>query len=331
VSDKSKKIGDLLARIPAPSVPLPADGGRSLLEVGFLSVLQRYLSESAAERTLAALAAAYPDWNELRVSQAQEFQHLIQSKSPEQQVKVAWAVREYLQEIFQKVHGFNLEPLRGDLAEAARFASQLPFLGASTGHYLLHLACPDGLPISPPIVRALDRLGLAKRTSSIKKAQAGFEGYVPPELRREFAVKFGLVVEKWCDARKPVCWECPLVEVCPFGKKTLREWKAQQRRLELQRARDEERARKEADKQRKRAAAEHKRRLIAQAKESARRARLAERAARAAERTKQKLAAQAARKKVEAARARKKSAPKKTIHKTVQKKAARTGRAKKRR
>ncbi len=324
VSDKSHRIAELLARVPSSSTPLPAADGRSLFEIAFLSVLYRRLSESAAEKTLSGLAAAYSDWNELRVSQIQEFQHLIQSKSPELQVAVANDVREYLQEIFQKLHGFNLDSLRGDLAEAARFASQLPFLGASIGHYLLHLACPDGLPISPPVVRALDRLGLAKRTSSIKKAQAGFESFVPPDGRREFAVKMGLVVEQWCDAKKPICWECPLVEACPFGKKVQRDWKAQQRRLEIQRVRDEERMRKDAEREKKRAAAEEKRRMIARARDDARRAREAARAARALREKQQRQAA--AKKKAHApAGSRKKSAPKKSIHKKAARGSASSG------
>jgi endonuclease III len=309
VSDKSQRLADLLAKVPVPPTPLPAADGRTLLEVGFLSVLYRRLSESAADKTLTALVAAYPDWNELRVSQVQEFQHLIQTKSPELGLQVARDVREYLQEIYQKIHGFNLDGLKGDITEAARFAATLPFLGASIGHYILHLACPDELPISPPIVRALDRLGLAKRTTSIKKAQAGIEGFVPTAMRADFAIRMGLVVEKWCDAKKPLCWQCPLVTACPFGKKIERDWKQSQKRLELNRVRDEERQRKDAEKERRRAANEEKRRLVLKAKDEARRVR-------EAERQKAKLAAK---KKEEAqraeARSRKKSAPKKSLHK----------------
>jgi endonuclease III len=315
VGDKSQRLAELLAKVPAPATPLPSVEGKSLLEIGFLCVLYRRLSESAAERTLQALQSTFPDWNELRVSQVQEFQHLVQTKSPELAVLVARDVREYLQEIYQKIHGFNLDSIKGDVAEAARFASHLPFLGASAGHYLLLLANPGEMPLSPAVVRALDRLGLAKRTSSIKKAQAAIEGFVPESMRRDFAIRMGYVVEKWCDAKKPLCWQCPLVTACPFGKKVERDWKQSQRRLELQRVRDQERQQKEAEKERKRAAAEEKRRLIAKGKEDARRQR-------DIERHKAKLAAKAAAAKTAAAKkrpaegkSRKKSAPKKSVHK----------------
>jgi endonuclease III len=306
LSDKSQRLADLLAKVPPPPTPLPSVEGKSLLEIGFLCVLYRRLSESAAEKTLQALQASFPDWNELRVSQGQEFQHLIQTKNAELAMLVTRDVREFLQEIYQKIHGFNLDAIKGDVAEAARFASHLPFLGASAGHYLLLLANPSELPISPAVVRTLDRLGLAKRTSSIKKAQAAIEGFVPESMRRDFAIRMGFVVERWCDAKKPTCWVCPLVLSCPFGKKVEREWKQSQRRLELQRAREEERQVKEAEKERKRAAAEERRRLIAKAKDDARKQR-------EAERHKARLAAKAAKKRP--VEVRKKSAPKKSVHK----------------
>jgi len=317
VSDKSQRLADLLARVPAPSPPLPSGEGRSLFEVAFLCVLGRRLSEGAADKTLAAFAASYVDWNELRVSQIQEFQHLVQTKNPELAVLVARDAREFLQEVYQKIHGFNLDAIKGNIAEAARFAGHLPFLGASIGHYLMHLACPGELPISPPIVRTLDRLGLAKRTSSIKKAQAGVESFVPEAMRADFAIRLGLVVEKWCDGKRPLCWECPLVTACPFGKKTEREWKQAQKRQELHRARDEERQRKEGEKERKRAAAEEKRRLIAKAKDEARRARDAERA-------KTKVVAKGAKKRPSESGTRKKAAPKKSVHIKATQDAART-------
>jgi len=327
LSEKSNRLNDLLAKVPLPATTLPSGEGRTLLEVGFLCVLARRLTENQAEKTLSALVAAFPDWNELRVSQSQEFQHLVQSKSQEVSALVARDVREFLQEIYQKIHGFNLDVIKGDINEASRFATNLSFLGASIGHYLLWLACPGEVPVSPAAVRTLDRLGLSKRTSSIKKAQAALENLVPEPMRRDFAVRVGYVIEKWCDARKPLCWECPLVASCPFGKKTEREWKQAQRRLEVQRARDEERQRKEQEKERRRAAAEEKRRMVAKAKESARKVREAERAKAAKAKASAKSAASKKKttKAVEA-RSRKKAAPKKSLHKKA---TARPGKAKK--
>jgi predicted house-cleaning NTP pyrophosphatase (Maf/HAM1 superfamily) len=218
----------------------------------------------------------------------QEFAAPDPDQEPELALQVARDVREYLQEIYQKIHGFNLTRSRATWPRPLASPRTCPSWARARD---TTCSCSPTRPSCRSAGRGAHARpsGLAKRTSSIKKAQAGIEGFVPESMRRDFAIRMGYVVERWCDAKKPTCWECPLVLSCPFGKKVEREWKQSQRRLELQRARDGERQIKEAEKERKRAAAEEKRRLIAKAKDDAKRQR-------EAERQKAKLAAKAAKK-----------------------------------
>jgi endonuclease III len=269
VSEKFKKILQLQREVPLAweVVDLPPEA--KLLDVGLFCVLSRRLSAAQAEKVLKALSSAYPDWNELRISQVQEFLHLIPSKSEELSLAVARDVKTYLQEIFQKSHGFDLEFLREDPGEAGKFVSQLTFLGASAGHYLVWRAGGGNVPATAGIVRVLDRLGLVKRTSSMRKAQDVLNKLVPEDARREFSLRFGLVVERWCDPKKPICWECVLVEGCPHGRKARKDWLVQQKRFEEQRRREEERRAKEEEKLRKKAEQEAKRRAVEDAKRKA--------------------------------------------------------------
>ncbi len=260
MSTKAEKFADLLARIPLAWDPPEPLAGANLLEQGMLCVLTRHLARPQAEKTLRALIAAYPDLNELRVTQVQELQPLVATKSADLQSTVAEATKAYLQEIFQQNHGYDIEFLRTDLNEASKFVQQLDYLGASAAHYLLWVATSGELPVSTQVIRVLDRLGVMKRTSSPRKAQVALESLVPLERRMDFGLRIGAVAERWCDAKKPICWECVLVEVCPHGKKVLREWKHQQARLEVQRKRDEERRIRDEEKARKRAEAEERKR-----------------------------------------------------------------------
>lgn len=322
MSEKAKRIAEIQALIPKRWTPPKLEATQSdltLLEVGLLCVLTRDLSGSAAEKTLTSLRTAYPDWNELRVSQVQEYQGLVKSRSADLQRKVAHEVKEYLQEVFQKNHGFDLEFLREDPAEAGKFVLQLPHLGASAGHFLLWLASGGQVPASAGTIRVLDRLGLMKRTSSVRKAAEALDQVVPPEGRQQFGVDFGLVIENWCDAKKPICWECVLVEECRYGKKVFKDWKTQQKRLEVQRKREEERRRKEEERARKRAEAEAKKR----AREEARQAREEERRKKreAKKREAEKLAAARRAAKEKAAR----TAAKKKKKKPTTRKKTKTG------
>ena len=271
MSVQAKALADAAARVRLSWAvpPKKALEGKSLLEVGLLAVLSRHLTVAQAEKTAAALRSGFPDWNELRVSQIQEFSGLVKSKSQPTSRSVARDVKDYLQEIFQKNHGFDLEGLRSDPNEAAKFLTQLPFLGASAAHLIIYAVDPTVVPLSGGIVRVLDRLGLMKRTSSLRKAQATLEKAVPAGDRIEFGARLGLVVEKWCDSKKPSCWDCALLEGCPFGARVFKDWQAQQKRLEIARQREEARRLKEEEKARKRAEAEEKkRRLVAEREEA---------------------------------------------------------------
>ena len=151
----------------------------TLLEAGLVCILARHLSGAQVEKTAKALRQAYPDWNELRVSQIQEFQDLVRTKNGELRADVARDVKAYLQEVFQENHGYDLEFLREDPTEAAQFVRHLSHLGASAAHYLLWLASDGAVSVSSGIVRVLDRLGLVRRTSSLRKAQETLAPLVP--------------------------------------------------------------------------------------------------------------------------------------------------------
>jgi endonuclease III len=312
VTKKSDQAQKLLEKITLQwPLPEPLEGA-NLMEQGLYAILQRSLEPSKARGALQTLKAAYADWNELRVAQAQEIAgHL---KLGANGVRVARDVREYLQEVFQRSHGLDLEFLRDDPVASSRFVSQLPFIGMGTANYLLWLANNQQFSVTPPLVRVLDRLGLMSRSASMKKAKAAIEPLVPAEDYLTFSVRFGEVASRWCDARKPLCYACVLVDDCKYGRKAFREWKIQQERLELQRAReaarqavlqrkDEERRAREAERQRKRDAIEAAKR----AREAERLARI-EAKRRAAEEhrlAKERAKAEAVRKKAEAIAAKK--------------------------
>ena len=282
MSKKTDLTNKLLAKIqPEHPLPVPLEEA-NLLEQGLYAILLRKLTPAQAKDTVVRLRNAYKDWNELRICQAQEINgHLdLGSKG----MLAAAETREYLQEVFQRSHGMELEFLRDDVQGAQRFVSILPFIGMGTAHYLLWLASKGELPVTPALMRVLDRVGLVSRTASPKKARAAIEPIVPDGKELEFAVRFGEVASRWCDARKPLCHQCVLVDDCKHGKKAFRDWKIAQERLEQQRAREaarlailqkkeDEKRKKEEDKRKKREALEADKR----AKESARLAKLAER------------------------------------------------------
>ena len=286
MSKKSDAAFKLLEKIQLRH-PVPEEiQGYSLMHQGLYAILRRQLEPAASIKVIDLLKEAYADWNELRVAQAQEIAaHLKPAQLGARAIPVARDVREYLQEVFQRSHGLDLEFLRDDPVSSARFVSILPFIGTATASYLLWIASEKELPVTPTLVRVLDRIGLVTRQGgSMKKARALSEPLVPEGGELSFVVKFGEVASLWCDARKPACHACVLVDDCKYGKKAYKEWKIQQERLEVARQKEEARQavlrKKEEERLAREAAKAAKKAAALAAKKAAEDARLAAIAAR---------------------------------------------------
>lgn len=241
MTKKSDAVVKLMEKIQLRHpIPEPLEGF-CLMHQGLYAILRRQLAHAPSIKVIELLRVAYVDWNELRVAQAQEIAgHLKPANLGERVIPVARDVREYLQEVFQRSHGLDLEFLKDDPIASARFVSILPFIGTATASYLMWIASGQELPVTPTLVRVLDRIGLvAKQGASMKKARAAIEPMVPDDDRLGFVVKFGEIASRWCDARRPACHSCVLVDDCKYGKKAYKEWKIQQERLELARQKEE--------------------------------------------------------------------------------------------
>lgn len=313
VSKKSETVQKLLKKI-APRAPLPKPAkDASLLEQGMLVVLVRHMNQDKAESVLTKLKKAYPDWNEMRVAQSQEIaaQIVTGTRRATREECAPWILpardaREWLQEVYQKTHGFDLEFMKDDAGAASKLVTQMPFLGLSGGSYLLWLASGKQLPVHGALVRVLDRLGLISRTASPKKARDLIEPLVPEGEDLAFTSVFGEVADRWCLQSKPLCQECPLVDDCPFGKKAFQDWKVSQARLEVQRQKEEARRaiaeKKEAAKRAREDARAQKKAAIEAAKVAKEKARLAKIEAKRKEiEAREKKKAEAAAKKAHAA------------------------------
>lgn len=310
MSKKPELVPKLLDRVePRFRLPKPVKDA-SLLEQGMMIALVRHVPQNEAERILLEMRKAYSDWNELRVAQVQEIASLIATgerrglrEKVDSLFPVVRAGRDYLQEIFQKNHGFDLEFMRDDPAGAAKAFATMPYLGLAGTCYLMWLASGKQVPSHPALVRVVERLGLISKGASGKKGKEVLAGLVPPGRELDFVAVIGEVADRWCHPAKPICHECPLVDDCTFGKKAYQEWKVQQSRLEAQRVREDARRaifeKKEAERRAKEDARLAKKNAIDAAKAARERERLAKIEARRKEaEAKAKAKADAAAKKI---------------------------------
>ncbi|MDF1800355.1 MAG: hypothetical protein P1V81_14350 [Planctomycetota bacterium] len=324
MSKKKPSVASLLTLLKKAGVQpevLPRFKDLDPMEHGMVFVLSEVLTSKQAEASVRALRAAWGDWNEVRVCQVQDLVTSIKSKSDDTSRAAARVVLDYLQDVFQNHHSFDLLDDGDDLANLGKHLVNFPVLGIAGAHYIQWLVGDEVMPVTSHLVRVFDRLGIMDRTTSYKKALEALSKLGAPKGKRalEFSLAFGRVADDWCDSRKPTCQDCALVSACGYGEKVKRDWIASQERLEAQRIRDEERERKakevEARKNEREAERHRKARKKAEKRGAAKKA--------AAEKAKgtAKKAAKKVTKKVTKKAAPKKAATKK-VTKKVTKKAA---------
>jgi endonuclease-3 len=91
----------------------------------------------------------------------------------------------------------------------------LPGVGRKTGNVVRSVAFDlPGLPVDTHVGRLSRRLKLTNETDPVK-AELDLNALVPPEERGRFSLRLILHGRRVCFARKPNCWDCVLVDICP--------------------------------------------------------------------------------------------------------------------
>jgi endonuclease-3 len=102
--------------------------------------------------------------------------------------------------------------------ELADFVT-LPGVGRKTGNVVrsVWFGLP-GLPVDTHVTRLSNRLRLTNETDPVK-IELDLDGIVAPEARGELSLRLIEHGRKVCDARRPLCDQCVLADICPSAGK----------------------------------------------------------------------------------------------------------------
>ena len=91
----------------------------------------------------------------------------------------------------------------------------LPGVGRKTGNVVRSVAFQlPGLPVDTHVGRLSRRLGLTKEEDPVK-VELELNKFLPPDEWGAFSLRLILHGRRTCDARKPKCRDCVLVDICP--------------------------------------------------------------------------------------------------------------------
>ena len=112
-----------------------------------------------------------------------------------------------------------LEVYGGEIPQTMEELLTLPGIGRKTANLLLgDLYGKPAVVTDTHCIRICGRLGLTKNTEPAK-VESDLRKLLPPEESSDFCHRIVLFGREFCKARKPVCANCPLREICPSKNK----------------------------------------------------------------------------------------------------------------
>lgn len=91
----------------------------------------------------------------------------------------------------------------------------LPGVGRKTGNVVRSVAFDlPGLPVDTHVGRLSRRLGLTTEEDPVK-VELELNKFLPPDQWGSFSLRLILHGRRTCDARKPKCRDCALLDICP--------------------------------------------------------------------------------------------------------------------
>jgi endonuclease-3 len=182
-----------------------------------LTVLSQNTSDLNCGRAYRAMRDRYPSWRQVLEADPGELVEVLRPGGLANQK--APRIQAILAELAASPHGLDLEWLAGlETDRAMAFLTALPGVGAKTASCVLLFSL--GMPVMPVdthIHRIALRLRLIGPRVSADAAHPLLTAMAPPARMLEAHL---LLIEhgrRTCKARRPLCEQCVLLDLCPTG------------------------------------------------------------------------------------------------------------------
>ncbi len=197
---------------PAPHRRLPA------LDELVLTILSQNTSDTNRDRAYAAMRQRFPGWDDVLAAPEAELVAALRPGGLANQK--APRIQAVLRSLAASPGGLSLEWLDGvPSEEAIGYLTALPGVGMKTASCVLLFSF--GVPVMPVdthVHRVALRLGLAPAGTSPAAAGAALTDLTPADRMLEGHLQLIEHGRRTCRAQRPLCEECVLLDLCPFGR-----------------------------------------------------------------------------------------------------------------
>jgi endonuclease-3 len=128
-------------------------------------------------------------------------------------------IKEISKVVLEKFNGDLKAILKLPKEEAKKRLMELPGVGDKTADVLLSslYGYHEVFVVDTHMERIAKRLGLVKGNAKYSEIQEAIKQFIPKDER--VGGLFWLLAKYTCRAQNPKCWECPLIEICNYGKR----------------------------------------------------------------------------------------------------------------
>jgi endonuclease-3 len=199
---------------------------RSPLDELVLTILSQNTNDRNRDVAYARLRERFPGWEAVARAPLEEVEEAIRpggiSRVKSERIKkILAAVRD-------EAGDLDLDWLEDAPRERALgFLEALPGVGRKTAACVLLFSYdrPE-LPVDTHVYRVSSRLGLIRPKASFLEAHETLRALVPPAQTYETHVNLIRHGRRLCKAQRPLCPQCPLRPVCPYGRALARSGQA---------------------------------------------------------------------------------------------------------
>jgi endonuclease-3 len=215
---KAVKIHETLLNVfgePIWRNPLPA------IDELVSTILSQNTNDINRDRGFNALRAKFPTWEQVRDAEANEVIDAIRpaglanQKGPRMQ--------QVLKAITEERGSLDLSFLAEmPLEEARSWLTKFNGVGPKTAAIVLcfSLGIP-AFPVDTHVYRVTGRIGLRPDKMNVEQAHTYLEAVFPPETYYAAHLNLIRLGRETCNARKPLCMNCPVVKLCDYKDKNL--------------------------------------------------------------------------------------------------------------
>lgn len=184
------------------------------------TILSQNTNDVNRDRAFDALRAKFPTWEAVRDAKEKDVIDAIRPAGLANQKGPR--IQQVLREITKERGALDLQFLADmPLEEARNWLTKFNGVGPKTAAIVLCFSLgKPAFPVDTHVYRITGRIGLRPEKMTVEQAHPHLEAVFPPETYYAAHLNIIRLGREVCHARKPLCPQCPVRELCEYKEKT---------------------------------------------------------------------------------------------------------------